>query len=78
MQEHAIGSQQDTSQTNNPLETDPLFTVDEVAAYLKLKPNTVRAMARTGELPAIKMNRVWRFQKSQIDHFIKDHISNID
>ncbi len=59
------------------LEIDPLFTVDEVSAYLKLKPGTVRSMARKGELPAIKMNRAWRFQKSQIDQFIKDHLINI-
>lgn len=71
------GFEKDQPQSHATLEIDPLFTVEEVSAYLKLKPGTVRAMARTGELPAVKMNRVWRFLKSQIDQFIKDHTSSI-
>lgn len=76
-QQQLIEPQKDQTQANNSLGNDPLFTVDEVSAYLKLKPGTVRSMARTGELPAIKVNRVWRFLKSQIDQFIKDHLSTI-
>lgn len=71
------GYQEDNPSRTLCLGSDPLFTVEEVSAYLKVKPGTVRSMARTGELPAIKMNRVWRFQKSQIDQFIKDHLSSI-
>lgn len=71
------GNQEDYPPLTPTLGTDPLFTVEEVSAYLKVKPGTVRSMARTGKLPAIKMNRVWRFQKSQINQFIKDHLSSI-
>jgi excisionase family DNA binding protein len=46
--------------------SSPLWTVDEVASYLKLQPETVRSMARRGELPAIKLGKVWRFQKIAI------------
>jgi excisionase family DNA binding protein len=46
--------------------TDPLWTVEEVAGYLKLQPETIRGMARRGELPAIKIGKVWRFRKSAI------------
>ncbi len=46
--------------------SSPLWTVDEVASYLKLQPETVRSMARRGELPAIKLGKVWRFQKTAI------------
>jgi excisionase family DNA binding protein len=42
---------------------DPLWTVEDVAAYLKLQPETIRSMARRGELPALKIGKVWRFQK---------------
>jgi excisionase family DNA binding protein len=46
--------------------TAPLWTVDDVAGYLKLQPETIRSMARRGELPAIKLGKVWRFKKSAI------------
>jgi len=52
---------------NNLVElADPLWTVEELADYLKLQPETIRSMARRGELPAIKLGKVWRFQKSAI------------
>ncbi len=47
-------------------ETDPLWTVEEVARYFRLKPSTVRNMAKRGELPAVKIGRVWRFRRSAL------------
>jgi len=47
-------------------DTKPLWTVKDVANYLSLPPETVRAMARRGELSAIKVGRVWRFDKSLV------------
>jgi len=44
----------------------PLWTVEEVAEYLKLQPETIRSMARRGELPAIKLGKFWRFRKTAI------------
>ena len=55
--------------------TDPLWTVNDVAEYLRLEPETVRAMARMGKLPAIKVGRVWRFRKSTLEIFF--HPSNL-
>ncbi|MGE5123447.1 MAG: helix-turn-helix domain-containing protein [Acidobacteriaceae bacterium] len=48
-----------------------LWTVEDVAGYLKLQPETIRAMARRGELPAIKLGKVWRFQKTAIDEMLR-------
>ncbi len=45
---------------------DPLWTVEDVADYLKLQPETIRSMARRGELPALKIGKVWRFQRQAI------------
>ena len=50
--------------------TDPLWTVDDLAVYLKLQPETIRCMARRGELPAIKFGKVWRFQKTLIQEML--------
>jgi excisionase family DNA binding protein len=49
---------------------DPLWTVEDVAAYLQLQPETIRSMARRGELPALKIGKVWRFQKQAVHAMI--------
>lgn len=49
-----------------------LLTVDEVAKYLRLKPETIRSMARRGDLPAIKLGRVWRFRSSSISQILEE------
>ena len=43
--------------------TDPLWTVEDVAKYFQLKPETIRIMARKGKLPTYKIGQVWRFKK---------------
>ena len=53
-----------------PVVSDTLWTVEELAEYLKLKPETIRSMARRGELPAIKLGKVWRFQKTAINEML--------
>ena len=53
------------------LNTNPLLTVQEVALYLRLRPETVRAMVRRGELPGIKIGRVWRFQRDTIEDWVR-------
>ncbi len=52
------------------LSADPLWTVEEVADYLKLQPETIRSMARRGELPALKIGKVWRFQRQAINEML--------
>jgi excisionase family DNA binding protein len=38
-----------------------ILTVDQVAKRYSVEPSTVREWARTGQLPAIKMGKFWRF-----------------
>jgi len=58
-------------EVNNPsLVIDPLWTVEDVATYLKMQPETIRSMARRGELPALKIGKVWRFQKHAIHEML--------
>lgn len=49
---------------------DPLWTVVEVARYLRLEPETVRTLARAGRIPAVKVGRVWRFKKELIEAYL--------
>jgi len=55
------------------MKNDTLWTVDELATYLKLNSQTVSRMAQKGELPATKVGREWRFRKDQIDEMLASH-----
>ena len=50
----------------------PLWTIDEVASYLQLTPETVRTMARQQEIPAFKIRRRWRFRKEDIELWVNN------
>jgi excisionase family DNA binding protein len=45
---------------------DGPWTVDEVAAYLRRSTETVRRMARRGELGGVKLGRDWRFDPAAV------------
>jgi excisionase family DNA binding protein len=54
------------------METE-FLTVDEVAALLKLNPQTVRNMIDRGELPAVRVgSRRVRIQRSDLDEFLAE------
>lgn len=47
-----------------------IMTMDEVAAYLKLKLKTAYALAARGDIPGFKVGGSWRFRRSEIDKWI--------
>ena len=50
------------------------MTIEEVAAYLKLKPQTIYTWAQEKKIPAAKIGKEWRFRKSMIDEWFLQHI----
>lgn len=52
------------------------MTTKEVAKYLKLHEITIGKYAARGEIPAIRIGRVWRFDKEAIDNWIKQGQEN--
>lgn len=48
-----------------------LLTINDVAKYLKLKPATVMRKAAKGEIPATKAGRQYRFDRQQIDEWLR-------
>ncbi len=48
-----------------------LLTIREVAGYLHFPPETVRAMARDGRIPAIKAGRLWRFRLGEVEAWLE-------
>jgi len=47
-----------------------IMTTKEVAAYLKLHEITICKYAAQGNIPAIRIGRVWRFDKEELDRWI--------
>jgi excisionase family DNA binding protein len=50
------------------------MTLEEVAEYLKLKPQTIYTWAQEKKIPAAKLGKEWRFRKSIIDEWFLQHI----
>ena len=53
---------------------DDIMTLEQVARYLKLKPQTIYNWAQNGKIPAAKLGKEWRFRKSVIDIWFNQHI----
>ncbi|EIY3123759.1 Hsp20 family protein [Escherichia coli] len=51
-----------------------IFTLDELATYLKVGKRTLYRLAAHGEIPAFKVGGTWRFRQSEIDRWINDQI----
>ena len=48
-----------------------LMTVEEVSRYLKVTEKTIYRLLDHGALPAVKVGRQWRFEKSSIDRWLR-------
>lgn len=55
-------------------DADEILTLEEVAKYLKLQPQTVYKWAQEGQIPGAKLGKEWRFRKQLIDEWIDTSI----
>ena len=55
-------------------DNDKIMTLEEVAAYLRVKPQTIYTWAQEKKIPAAKLGKEWRFKKSMIDKWFNDRI----
>ncbi len=53
---------------------DEIMTLEEVAAYLKLTPQTIYTWAQEKRIPAAKIGKEWRFKRSIINAWFNQHI----
>jgi excisionase family DNA binding protein len=53
-----------------------VLTIKEVAAYLKLPVSTVYRLAERRDLPGHKVGRQWRFHKSVLDDWFREHAAS--
>lgn len=52
--------------------TDRLLSVDEVAAFLGVKRDTVYKLIDRNGLPGVKVGRLWKFRQERIDEWINN------
>ena len=48
-----------------------ILTTKEMAKYLKLHEITIAKYAAEGVIPAIRVGRVWRYDKDEVDKWIR-------
>jgi len=47
------------------------LTVGQVAAYLQISTDKVYDMARKGELPGCRIRQQWRFDREEVDAWVR-------
>ncbi len=54
-------------------ELPTIMTVREVAGYLRMHEMTIYRMARQGEIPAYKVGNRWRFNRTRLGDWLREH-----
>src|SRR5262245_58047660 len=67
----AIGA--DTTGPAPSSNLEPLMTVEDLAGYLKIKPQTLRDWVKKGRIPYEPVNSEIRFRRSFIDKWIDEN-----
>ena len=49
-----------------------VFTIGDLAGYLKISKSTLYKLAQEGRLPGAKIGRHWRFHRDAIDAWLKE------
>jgi excisionase family DNA binding protein len=61
-----------------PILDNEILTIEEVAAYLRLTPQTIYKWAQEKRIPAAKLGKEWRFRRSIIDQWLDEQILSSD
>jgi len=54
------------------MEDERFYTIKEVAELLKVSDGGVRKWLKTGKLKGIKLGRIWRIKKSDLEEYINE------
>jgi excisionase family DNA binding protein len=55
-----------------------ILTLEEVAHYLRLKPQTIYKWAQEKRIPAVKLGKEWRFRRSILDRWLDEQMLGED
>jgi len=50
---------------------EPWLSADEIATHLGVSKDTVYAWISTQNMPAHKVGRLWKFQASEVDEWVR-------
>jgi len=53
-----------------------IMTLEEVAEYLRLKPQTIYTWAQSKKIPGAKIGKEWRFRRTLIDKWFDQHMDD--
>ena len=56
----------------DPRMIEKLYTVEDVAEYLSVKPSTVRFYLRGGQLKGVLLGKAWRVAESDLEAFVAE------
>ena len=51
---------------------DRWLSVEEIAAYLGVKRETIYAWLSKKRMPAHKVGRLWKFKRSEVDEWVRN------
>ena len=60
------------------MKIDRWLTLEELAEYLKLSNSKLYRMAQDAEIPASKVASQWRFDRLEIDEWMKNQRPHLD
>jgi excisionase family DNA binding protein len=66
------------TEENGRSPVNDILTLEEVASYLRLTPQTIYKWAQEKRIPGAKLGKEWRFRKSIIDRWLDDQILRDD
>ncbi len=66
------------TEENGRSPANDILTLEEVASYLRLTPQTIYKWAQEKRIPGAKLGKEWRFRKSIIDRWLDDQILRED
>lgn len=55
-----------------PRNVEPLMTEDEVAAYLRVQPSTIRKWVKQNKIPHVKAGSLNRFRREDVDQWTEE------
>lgn len=58
---------------NGSIERPRLLNLEQTAAYLGMTTDAVKSKALMGQMPAVKVDKKWRFDRVDLDRWIEDH-----
>ena len=55
---------------------EPVVDSEKAARFLNVNPKTLQKMARTGEVPAYRIGKLWKFPLSDLDGWLRSKVTS--